>query len=75
MVVVGLGMRIENLRMFINLKALICICVYFHIREVKDRDEINEFLRNEIRLADMKAKVRYVYLPSNTVLHNCRLLN
>lgn len=48
-----------------------CICAYFLIREVKDRDEINEFLRKEIRLADMKAKVRYVYLPSITVLHNC----
>ena len=51
------------------------MCVYFLIREVKDRDEINEFLRKEIRLADMKAKVRYVYLPSITVLHNYRLLN
>jgi len=26
-------------------------------REVKDRDEINEFLRKEIRLGDMRAKV------------------
>ena len=50
----------------VHLTALICMCVYFLIREVKDRDEINEFLRNEIRLADMKAKVRcvaiYAYL-------------
>ena len=28
-----------------------------HSREVKDRDEINEFLRNEIRLSDMREKV------------------
>ena len=52
--------------MHVHLTALICMCVYFLIREVKDRDEINEFLRNEIRLADMKAKVRcvavYTYL-------------
>ena len=52
--------------MHVHLTALICMCVYFLIREVKDRDEINEFLRNEIRLADMKAKVRcvgiYIYL-------------
>ena len=27
-------------------------------QEVKDRDEINEFLRNEIRTADMKNKVK-----------------
>ena len=27
-------------------------------QEVKDRDEINEFLRNEIRMVDMKAKVK-----------------
>ena len=27
-------------------------------QEVQDRDEINEFLRNEIRTADMKSKVR-----------------
>ena len=58
-------MRVENL-WHVHLTALICMCVYFLIREVKDRDEINEFLRNEIRLADMKAKVRcvgiYIYL-------------
>ena len=52
--------------MHVHLTALICMCVYFLIREVKDRDEINEFLRKEIRLADMKAKVRcvaiYAYL-------------
>ena len=29
-------------------------------QEVKDRDAINEFLRNEIRVADMKKKVMYV---------------
>ena len=28
-----------------------------HFREVKDRDEINEFLRNEIRMSDMREKV------------------
>ena len=28
-----------------------------HPREVKDRDEINEFLRNEIRMSDMREKV------------------
>ena len=27
-------------------------------QEVRDRDEINEFLRNEIRTADMKNKVK-----------------
>lgn len=27
-------------------------------QEVKDRDAINEFLRNEIRMADMKVKVK-----------------
>ena len=27
-------------------------------QEVKDRDAINEFLRNEIRIADMKKKVK-----------------
>lgn len=27
-------------------------------QEVKDRDEINEFLRNEIRMSDMKMKVK-----------------
>ena len=57
-------MRLELVH--VHLTALICMCVYFLIREVKDRDEINEFLRNEIRLADMKAKVRcvaiYIYL-------------
>ena len=51
-------MRVELVH--VHLTALICMYVYFLIREVKDRDEINEFLRNEIRLADMKAKVRYV---------------
>lgn len=34
-------------------------CLYHLAREVKDRDEINEFLRNEIRMTDMKAKIRY----------------
>jgi transcription elongation factor GreA-like protein len=29
-------------------------------REVKDRDEILEFLRSEIRLSDLQDKVRYV---------------
>ena len=29
-------------------------------QEVKDRDAINEFLRNEIRMADMKVKVKWV---------------
>ena len=33
--------------------------LYHFAREVKDRDEINEFLRNEIRMTDMKAKIRY----------------
>lgn len=28
------------------------------LREVKDRDEINDFLRNEIRLGDMREKVK-----------------
>lgn len=30
----------------------------FPLREVRDRDEINEFLRNEIRLSDMREKVK-----------------
>jgi len=34
-------------------------------REVKDRDEINEFLRNEIRMTDMKAKIREELMDSN----------
>ena len=28
------------------------------LREVNDRDEINEFLRNEIRMSDMRDKVK-----------------
>lgn len=30
---------------------------HVHNREVLDRDEINEFLRNEIRMNDMREKV------------------
>ena len=60
--------------MHVHLTVLICI---IFIREVKDRDEINEFLRNEIRLADMKAKVRcvaiYTYLPNNCTCFVYRL--
>ena len=39
-----------------------CIAVLVHSvsREVNDRDEINEFLRNEIRMTDMRIKVRLV---------------
>ena len=39
--------------MFILIICFVCVTN----REVKDRDEINEFLRKEIRLGDMRAKV------------------
>ena len=34
-------------------------------REVNDRDEINEFLRNEIRMSDMRDKVKHELVESD----------
>ena len=42
----------------------ILLSIVLSVREVKDRDEINEFLRNEIRMTDMRAKVRLVCIPN-----------
>ena len=35
----------------------VILCIVYLYREVLDRDEINEFLRNEIRMSDMREKV------------------
>lgn len=52
---------------YTHTRACVChSCTHMHLpvhttltrsREVEDRDQINEFLRNEIRMSDMREKV------------------